>query len=394
MSRGWELAAVYQKLADYESAEKLLLDIISIRRQQFGADSVTALTAEASLAVVYKNTRRFDLAEPLFQKVISGYREQLGPDHVKTQSITNNLAVMFQNQEKYDLAQPLLESVYETRNKTLGKNDPKTLTSLNNLGVNQYGSRQFESAEKTFRDVVERRTALLGSQHPDTSLSKINLADVLFAMGKLDQAIEIYGKALPDLQQALPATHPTVRIAINKFADAEASAGKYAEAAAHRRTLLELTQQVAAEDSIAVANIRLLLGSDLFNLGRLEEAEEVLRRSLAVREGSDKSNWMLNHNRVLLGITLVQRLPGLSAENSDQRQSLYDEVISLLPKSIEELERRGIENQVVQRNDLRNGILSMQRLCEAFDRTEDAITWRTRLEKLAQENPSGEALRQ
>ena len=356
------------KLADYEAAEKLLLDIISIRRQQFGADSVTALTAEASLAVVYKNTRRFDLAEPLFQKVISGYREQLGPDHVKTQSVTNNLAVMYQNQEKYDLAQPLLESVYETRHKSLGEKNHKTLTSLNNLGVNQYGSQQFESAEKTFREVVERRTALLGSQHPDTSLSKINLADVLFAMGKLDQAIEIYGQALPNLQQALPATHPTVRVAINKFADAEASAGKYTEAEAHRRTLLELTQQVAAEDSIAVANVKLFLGTDLFNLGRLEEAEEVLRRSLAVREGSDKSNWMLNHNRVLLGITLVQRLQGLSKENSDERQSIYDEVISLLPKSIEELERRGIENQVVQRNDLRNGILSMQRLCEAFNR--------------------------
>jgi tetratricopeptide (TPR) repeat protein len=101
--------------AQYEQAEPLLQDALSIRESVLGPDHPGTTTSLNDLAILYWAQGRYTEAEPLFQRALAIRERALGPDHPNTANSLNNLALLYKSQGKYELAEPLLKRAQEIR---------------------------------------------------------------------------------------------------------------------------------------------------------------------------------------------------------------------------------------------------------------------------------------
>ncbi|MEV0935590.1 tetratricopeptide repeat protein [Streptomyces phaeochromogenes] len=124
---------------------------------------------------------------------------------------------------------------------------------------------------------IERRTAALASRelgpdHPISVASEANLAISLRALGELTEATSLMRRVVKKSRSLLPIGHPDRVAALTNLAICLREAGSLEEA----MTLLDEAYSQAANDS-ARLNLNQVRAALLTNMGRLEEAAEILR---------------------------------------------------------------------------------------------------------------------
>ncbi len=188
----------------------------------------------------YENWQQCELLSPHAQEVI-GYNFESKDVLVRRAKILDNLARFDFQQSRYSLAFDRYEEVIRVRKSLLGPEELDTLHSICSLGQVLFHQSKYSEAERMLRESLAKRERTLGMDHSDTNLNVGHLAEVVRGLRRYDEAEALYKRAL----------------------------------AGHEDDL--------GDDLIAMKNMD-NLGSVLRDAGRLEEAEECVRKAFDARE--------------------------------------------------------------------------------------------------------------
>ena len=203
------LAMTYWNQGRWAEAEKLDLNIMNARRAALGSDHPDTLQSMGSLASTYGKQGKWDEAEKLQVHVLNAGREKLGSDHLSTLRAMANLACTYWQQGRWGDAEKLQVAVMNARTNRLGSDHPHTLTSMAGLACTYREQGRLDEAEKLEVDVMNLRKAKLGSDHPGTLKSMTHLAYTYCYQGRFDEAESLFRDAVKKMQQVMGSQHPT-----------------------------------------------------------------------------------------------------------------------------------------------------------------------------------------
>jgi tetratricopeptide (TPR) repeat protein len=199
----------------------------------------------------------------------------------------NNIGQLYHTMRQYEDAERAQREAIRIRRIALPPDHPSLALTLNNQGSTLERLGRLEEAESMHREVLDVFRRVYGPDHHRVGLSAYNLARVLRQTGKLVEAEELSRLTLRIDRATYGDDHPEIGVDLRGLAGILTERGNCEEAVA---TLREA-------DSIFVLNAmplthrrRLLaradLGACLTTLGRRQEAESVLRASLAAVQAS------------------------------------------------------------------------------------------------------------
>ena len=244
------LGLLLTELGEFEEAEQLLSEVLTIRQQRLGENDEGTWKAENNLGSLMLASQRFSEAEKLYRGVLEKSLKQHGPLHLNTATANSNVALALakQNQpeeaRRYGLealnaridllgeedpltltsqtnmatllmrqgnfadAEPMLRKSVTIGKRVLGDTHPETLLSLNNLGACLTRLKQFKESETVLLETLAGRNSVLGEYHPHTNSTLDNLGYLYFQMGDVDQAKAKKLQAVKALRTSFKLTHP------------------------------------------------------------------------------------------------------------------------------------------------------------------------------------------
>jgi tetratricopeptide (TPR) repeat protein len=360
------LADVYATTGRMDLALPLNKEALGLAKAWLGPDHAVTLTCMHNLASSYRRVGERDLAVPLFEETLKRRKATLGPENPQTVSTMNSLGVAYREAGKPDLAIPLLEETLKLREARQGRDHDLTLTVLNNLALAYRDAGRRDLALPLQEEVLGLITAKIGPDHPNTLTAMANLAGSYHLAGRPD-------RALPLLQQAAAGLEK------RKFAHAEAWGivaqlshcyellNQYAQAEVWRRKWLAVLKEKAGAESVAYAGELAMLGSNLLQQKRWDEAEIVLRESLVIRRRKEADAWTTFNTQAMLGAALLGRQKHADAE-------------PLLLRGYDGMKARAAKIPEHARFRLTEALERLVQLHDATNKPDEAAKWRKELE--------------
>jgi Tfp pilus assembly protein PilF len=145
-----------------------------------------------------------------------------------------------------------------------------------------YSQGMLEEAEEAFRAAV-REGEQLGPETPQLAASLNALGQLRLQVDDLVSAESLITRALGIAEAALGAAHPEVSVALNNLARLFFKRRDFAKADRHLLRLLEI-KRALGKDHPEVANVLGSLGRLRQAVGKNDQAEQLWRQALAVRE--------------------------------------------------------------------------------------------------------------
>jgi tetratricopeptide (TPR) repeat protein len=188
---------------------------------------------------------RYREAWEYFQQALA-ISEQLGPEYLLyTAQILNNRARLYFDQYKYTEAEPLYEQALAIREQKLGPEHPVIAQNLNSLALNYWYEGKYEKAERLYQRALRISEQKLGPEHAQTLLILNNIALLYRSQGKYEEAIKQNQHILEVRKRKFGPVHPEVAQSLQNLAVTYYEQG---------------------------------------NQSKHEEAEDLLKRALAIRE--------------------------------------------------------------------------------------------------------------
>jgi tetratricopeptide (TPR) repeat protein len=335
-----------------------------------------------NMAVTNMMARRYRDAIPLLIDMLDPATALLGPRHPQTLTNLNNLAAAYkltgQNQE----ALPLYEKVFALRKETLGLDHLDTLISTINLAQAYRAAGRLADAIRLGEEAVSRTSASLPSDHPTASTALFSLGSMYVEAGRPEKAVPLLERSLARRMQKLGSRHRQTLDTIAELAWAHAKAGRFADARTQYRALLDhyhnelqaATRSAPLEETAArLASLCSTLGDYLLSQREFEDAEALLRDSMAVRERMSSDDWRTFNARALLGAALLG-------------QGKHAEAEPLLLAGYEGMDRRRVTIPPEGRKYLISAAQRLLELSRALNRADDEARWRQTVDALQNEN--------
>jgi CHAT domain-containing protein/Tfp pilus assembly protein PilF len=298
------LSAVYWFQGRYGEAEPLLLEALAIKREQVGDNHPDVAISLNNLASLYENQGRYDEAEPRHLEALAIRREQLGDNHPDVANSLNNLAHLYRTQGRYNEAEPLFLEALAIEREQLGDNHPEVATTLNNLAGLYRLQGRYGEAEPRFLESLTILREQLGDNHPDVATTLNNLAILYQDQGHYSEAEPLFLEALAIRREQLPDNHPDVATSLANLATIYRFQGRYGEAEPLYLESLEINRRQLGDNhpevAISLGNLATLYRFQ----GRYGEAESLNLESLTIfREQLDE-----NHPHVAVSLDILARL--------------------------------------------------------------------------------------
>jgi len=404
------IGVVYTALGQYQPAELMHRRALADRQKLFGNQSLDVAGSLANLGDDLLQEGKLTEAESCFRQALAIEEKIFGAEDPNTATCQSNLGRVLYAEGKLPEAEDLCRKSLDTRRKLLGDNDPSVAISLNTLATVLEEQGKFTEAESLERQALQTRKNLLGENDPAVAICLSNLATVLRQEGKLQEAQSLYEQALALSRKVLPPDHPNIATALNNLANVlwdqhkleqaetlarqaldirqkamlpeniadsldtlaaiKSDESKSAEAESLYRESLALRQKLLGEEHPAVAAALSRLGLLLEKEGKLDEATDLLRRCLNIREKTAPDSWLTFHSRSALGGSLM-------------RQQKYDQAELLLLSGCEGMQLRIQAIPAGSRHFVSD---SIQRLIDFYQnagRPDEAVPWKKKLDDFA-----------
>ncbi|MEM7355821.1 MAG: serine/threonine-protein kinase [Acidobacteriota bacterium] len=271
------LGQVYYRLGHLDAAGEAHRTAIGILRDPSIGDHPTLARAFNDLAAVAFQRGELSQAEDLWRQSLA-MRERLGVDADLTKP-RNNLASVLVLRGKLQEAAAIYRQGLVERRARFGERHINVARSLRNLGRVHYLASDFSAAEPLLRQALEIRLEHHDRDTPAVATVLGDLGRLAHARGDPDAAETLLHEALDIHRRRLGGAHLKVATLEKDLAEIARQRGDLDTAG----TLLERAQhnihQQRAEGDWIRADVQSVYGAYLANLGRLDEAEPILRQA-------------------------------------------------------------------------------------------------------------------
>ena len=186
-----------------------------------------------------------------------------------------------------EAAEVYVEGIRAMRSE-LSDDDAALAPLLAGLGLVYSRDGRQQDASALIDDARELLLHSYGSGHPHYAVTLQNLAITHFRQGAYTQALELYLASHESLLRVFGEDHPSPATTAYSAATALLYLGRYDEADEHAKVALRGYEASLGEGSMAAASGLALRGEIALRAGRLEDAEAVLRRAIALAEQHDE----------------------------------------------------------------------------------------------------------
>jgi tetratricopeptide (TPR) repeat protein len=297
------LALAYTAVRRNDQALALHLEAMRLARAKF-PDSEATLSVMHNLASGYHSAGKLELAIPLSEETLKRRRATLGDDDEHTLQTMNNLGLLYVEVRKLDLAIPMLEETVRLRKARLGPEHTDYLTSLNNLAMAYNAAGKLDLALPRFEEVHRLITAKVGPDHPHTLTTMNNLAYGYRVAGRLDLALPLAERAAAGVEKRKYEMENARKILFTLM-DIYEQLDRLDQADAWRRKWMAVVREKSGAESPAYATELAVFGLDRLQRKKWDEAEPVLRESLAIRRKIVPNDWTTFNIRSQLGGALL-----------------------------------------------------------------------------------------
>jgi tetratricopeptide (TPR) repeat protein len=175
----------------YPEAERLVREIVDIRRRVLGPDHPQTAYSMSSLARVLVYEKRYPEAEIFFREAAEVNNRVLGSDHPQTVQSMNNLALTLIEEHRYNDAEIQLRKVVDIERRVSDKLLPANVvpSTLTGLGTALMREGRYTEAERWMREAIEKSVRLRGSESPDAAEAVYGLACIEALSGRPDPAL-------------------------------------------------------------------------------------------------------------------------------------------------------------------------------------------------------------
>lgn len=216
----FRLAALHRVRNEHLEAEKLLRDVLAMRRRALGPDHEDTLLAQATLADFLQEISHPD-GMPALREAVDTHVATLGRDHVDTARIMRSLGWYLHHANgESTQGERLLTEAHATLSRELGENHPDTIRALESLTYVLFQSERPVEARDTMERVHAAKSRRFGPDHPATLQTAVNRGMILVGAENSDAGIAMAQQSLRRMRDLHGSNRrPQILFALSQLAD-------------------------------------------------------------------------------------------------------------------------------------------------------------------------------
>lgn len=286
------IGRVYDRLGDYDSAQRYLEEGVSLRRSVVGPLDESLIEGIENLAWIYYRRENWDKAEQFALEALDKREAKVGTHDPVLVEVLNHLGTIAFWKDDIDGA---LARYHRALSLVQGDDEEivkDRLVTMNNLAITYDHVGQNQKAQDFYKESLETRIVLYGPEHPRVGTAHANLGSS-YANSRLWAEAKVHGEqALAIDRKHLGDTHADVAFDLDILANAEQGLGNVEQAADYARQSSEVWAATVGRDHTRYASALERL-ADILRTGgdheaALAPAEEALDVMLAAN-GPDHS---------------------------------------------------------------------------------------------------------
>jgi tetratricopeptide (TPR) repeat protein len=322
---------------------------------------------QAAIAKTYSSLGLYQEAGVLQEKVLAYDRASLAPEHSDLIGAIFNLASYYHHAGRREEALQMREEVLVRFRKAEGPESHNTLASMANLITSYEAAGKRGEALRLREELLAiRRKKNPGAAETLEALSE--LADAYEAAGRTQEARVLREEEATLRREAHGLENRDARARARILIASQVEAGRFAEAEALARELIEYHHRNPTTNQLELGLSLSGLGDCQLRLGRLPDAEAVLREAVLILEKDNAGFSALYTAQSLLGATM-------------SGQSNYAAAEPLLLQAHAGLEKRERENPSASRaRHIKETCERLIHLYEAWDKPKQLAEWKQKLE--------------
>ncbi len=278
------LARASMELADFERAEAVLDDAMSLAQEELGNAHPDTANLLQTYARLLQDIGRTDEAEAPRREALAILRRALPENDPRVATSLNNLGNYLRIKGEYEEAAEMLEEALAIREEVLGPEHPSVAITINNLALALKNIGHFERAEELYRRSIEIRERTFGPEHPRLMTSYLNLASLYASTNELEKLEDAARRALEIGRRTRGPDHPYTAVALSALAEGLRRQGELVEAERSARQSIEIKTQAYGPNHRSVAATVVVLANILADRGEPEQAEAEYRRGIEILE--------------------------------------------------------------------------------------------------------------
>lgn len=283
--RSWiNVAQKHEAAGDRDEAEAILTRARAAQAEIFVGDHPDQASTLRALALVYRHQDRFEEGVQAIREALRIDRSILGEDHPNVDDHLFALAGLHKEGGQLREALGIYRGILARDQERLGDHYYVALDMGNIAGILTRLS-EFEEADQLYSAALDLQKRILPDGHHEIATTLSNYGNMLRLQERYAEAVPYLEEALAIRKKALPPDHPAVLTSLNMLAISYSDQGRLEESLALAQEVLARRQAKLGEHT-QVAGSLLTVGATLRKLGRVEEAEDHIRRSLEMYRGA------------------------------------------------------------------------------------------------------------
>jgi tetratricopeptide (TPR) repeat protein/tRNA A-37 threonylcarbamoyl transferase component Bud32 len=360
------LANAYFSVGRLSEAIALHEANLKIRQAKLGPDNARTLSTATNLAVAYLYAGRLYESIELGERTLKLEQAKLGSGHPNTLNCASNLALAYRGAGRLPEAIALDEQTLRIREEKLGPDHRDTLISRDNLAISYRDAGRSSEAIAVQQETLRRLESTLGAEHPDSLACRHYLAVSYRRAGRRSEANAMDEATLKRLEVTVGPSHDLALETRSELALDDESMGRWSQAEARFREVLTRRRQIVDSSSPKLGEDLARLGGALLGQSLYSEAEPLLREALAIWRQARPGEWYTYYVASRLGRAL-------------QGQGRYAEAEPLLVSGYEGMKAPEARLPAPEHELLVVAGDQVVRLYELWDKPEQALAWKTRL---------------
>ncbi|WP_024868375.1 serine/threonine-protein kinase [Pseudoxanthomonas suwonensis] len=298
----------YERVSEPRRSAELLERALEVRRRRSGAEHADTLLVASRLGAVYAGMGELGRGLALLEEVVGSQRRIYIRPNRQSVTTLQLLARLVAASGDVERALVLNAEYLEQVQALFGDGHPTGALGHTERGSLLFAEARFAEAAEAFAEGLRRYRLAHGDA--GAAIAEGNYADALREQGQAARALPLQHSSLQVMERLFGAENPRVAARLGNLARTQAALGQHAQALEHYARAIELYAKHAREqggDPDNAAYVAAWRARSLLALGRRDEAEAELRRSVGQMQANPQANpRMLNEAFAFLVETACQ----------------------------------------------------------------------------------------